>query len=124
MGATILKTVLLSVCLPCLLLCATAGCGSSAGQDAEQGPHASESTERSATTAVIFPVLKPRSADTPDALGIGKLIVDGRGCLRLRSVGEGSATPLWPPGFELSTGNGGMRVLDTRGACGRRSVRG
>jgi hypothetical protein len=46
---------------------------------------------------------------------LGTLIVDGRGCLRLRSAGEGSATPLWPPGFELSTGNGGMRVLDARG---------
>jgi hypothetical protein len=53
--ATILKTVLLSVCLPCLLL-ATARFASSTGPDAEEGPHASESTGRSAAIdAVVFP---------------------------------------------------------------------
>ena len=64
---------------------------------------------------MFFPTLRPRASGAPDSLGIGTLIVDGRGCLRLRSVGEGSATPLWPPGFELRTGNGGVRVLDARG---------
>lgn len=63
---------------------------------------------------VFFPTLIPHSTDLPDALGGGKLIVDGRGCLRLRSV-ENSATPLWPPGFELRAGEGGIRVLDGRG---------
>ncbi len=64
---------------------------------------------------VFFPTLAPRSADVPDSLGHGKLIVDGGGCLRLRSGRTPPATPLWPPGFELRAGEGGIRVLDGRG---------
>lgn len=89
--------------------------------------HAADGSPRTASAAtdgpagatpsareVFFPTLKPPYG-APDALGIGTLLVDGRGCLRLRAVGEESATPLWPPGFQLGTEKGGIRVLDTRG---------
>ncbi len=48
----------------------------------------------------------------PDAMMGGKLVLDERGCLRLR---PGDWVPVWPANLELETGDGKTRVTDKEG---------
>ena len=48
-------------------------------------------------------------------LASGRLVVDDEGCLRLRD-GVGPTVPLWPPSYELDSGDDTVRVLDADGA--------
>ncbi len=60
-------------------------------------------------------LLPPRVSAGFEAEGIGKLVVDGAVCLRLR-LGSGESTaPLWMRGWGLEDGDGGPRVLDAGG---------
>ena len=50
------------------------------------------------------------------ALGGGKLVVDGRGCFRMRSPGQKLGLLLiWPAHFRLETGEGKVRILNGKG---------
>ena len=49
----------------------------------------------------------------------GKLVIDDRGCLRVRHTG-GSPAVVWPAGFEPEVGSDGMRVLDGEGRVAAR----
>ena len=50
------------------------------------------------------------------ALGGGKLVVDGRGCFRMRSPGQKLGLLLiWPAHFRLETGGGKVRILNGKG---------
>ncbi len=45
----------------------------------------------------------------------GELILDERGCLRVRHQGGGSPVIVWPSGFEAERSDGGVRILDREG---------
>ncbi len=45
----------------------------------------------------------------------GELLLDERGCLRVRHQGGGSPVILWPSGFEAERSDAGVRVLDREG---------
>ena len=50
------------------------------------------------------------------AAGRGKLVVDRKGCFRMRTPGEKLGLLLiWPSRFQLETGGGSIRILNGRG---------
>ena len=50
-----------------------------------------------------------------EAQVVGKPLLDGAGCLRLRIGSDESTMPLWMRGWRLEAADGGPRVLDGRG---------
>lgn len=63
----------------------------------------------------FFPKQKPPEI-AYDSLARGRLVVDDRGCLRLRD-GAGTTVPLWPPNYELDTTGNTAGVLDANGTA-------
>jgi hypothetical protein len=75
-----------------------------------------ESAPSSSAAGVFFPKQRPLPTGYPDAQGSGELVVDGEGCLRMKSgAGYPGSVPLWPADFELDANSVPMRVLDGNG---------
>jgi len=52
----------------------------------------------------------------PTGMNGGELILDERGCLRVKITADDPGyVPVWPPDFDLDVGNGEVRVLDGGG---------
>ncbi len=67
-------------------------------------------------TQVFFPQQRSAPIGYPDAMGGGKLVVDGEGCLRTKvSAEDPGSVPLWPSSFELDTEGDKIQVLDGKG---------
>jgi hypothetical protein len=93
----------------CLALCGH-GAGPTEGGPSADCPAAGSTSGTVPSAEIFFP--RAFSAGF-EAEGIGKLVVDGAGRLRLGS-GESTA-PLWMRGWGLETADGGPRVLDAGG---------
>jgi hypothetical protein len=95
----------------CLALCGH-GAGPTEGGPSADGPSAGSTSGTVPSAEIFFP--RAFSAGF-EAEGIGKLVVDGAVCPRLR-LGSGESTaPLWMRGRGLETADGGPRVLDAGG---------
>ncbi len=95
----------------CLALCGH-GADPTEGGPSADGPSAGSTSGTVPSAEIFFP--RAFSAGF-EAEGIGKLVVDGAVCLRLR-LGSGESTaPLWMRGWGLEDGDGGPRVLDAGG---------
>jgi hypothetical protein len=102
------KTVL-PLCLYCLVLGAACGTGPTA-----EGADVTKTTgPSSAIPGVFFAQRPPGGADMLAEIR-GELVLDERGCLRVRHRG-GSSVTVWPSGFELERSDGGVRILDREG---------
>jgi hypothetical protein len=84
-----------------------AACG--AGQPADTRPTEAPST----VPRVFFAERRPGGGDMLSEVR-GELVLDGRGCLRVRSGGDSDAV-VWPAGFEHNERGGEVRVLDRGG---------
>jgi hypothetical protein len=71
--------------------------------------------EPSHETEVFFPKQPQKTNAYMMAEFRGELLLDERGCLRVRWPGHGSVVPVWPPGFEAEASGGHVSVLDGRG---------
>lgn len=95
-----------------------AACG---GDTPAQGPDESATTKASGPTAgassdvpgVFFAERRPGGEDMLSEIR-GELVLDERGCLRVRYRG-GSSVIVWPTGFEPDRADGEVRVLDREG---------
>jgi hypothetical protein len=61
---------------------------------------------------VFFPQTREALDAYPTAMMGGKLVLDDRGCLRLR---PGDWVPVWPADLRLETGGDGTRVVNANG---------
>jgi hypothetical protein len=68
------------------------------------------------SSGLFFPTQEPTEGPRAvmEALTSGKLVVE-KGCLLLSHEDGSTDLPVWPPGFELSTKGGEIRVLDEAG---------
>ena len=97
---------------------ALSACGSSpaAGGDAYSVEQKSVGDEK-----VYFIKQRPTRGELDihmESLANGKLMVDERGCLRLKTAygdGPGDLLLVWPEGFEMSTENGPILILNGEG---------
>ncbi len=67
----------------------------------------------SSVPGVFFAAQRPGGAYMTSEIR-GELLLDGDGCLRVRSAGGRDAV-VWPAGFEPDIGGGEVRVLDGEG---------
>lgn len=99
-------------------LASTACGGDTAAQGDDEastaGTSASPAAVSSTVPGVFFPVRQPVNGYMMAQIE-GKLVLDDRGCLRLRYEGDGSLVPVWAPGFGVDDSAGEVRVLDAKG---------
>jgi hypothetical protein len=94
------------------------GGGMLAACDAGRSTNTSSTEPSPAVPEVFFAERQPGGDDMLSAVR-GKLVIDDRGCLRVRHA-TGSPAVVWPAGFEPEVGSAGMRVLDGEGRVAAR----
>ena len=78
------------------------------------GTETSSSAVSSTAPGIFFPTRQPPVTTYMMALAPGKLVLDDKGCLRLRHLGS-SVVPVWPPGFAADASEGKVRILNAKG---------
>ena len=96
----------LGAALALLAAAVLAACGAGSGPQPAGDPGAPE---------VFFPQAREGLDGGPMAGMGGKLVLDERGCLRVRSQRGPDWIPVLPANLELETGNGNTRVTDKEG---------
>ena len=96
----------LGAALALLAAAVLAACGAGSGPQPAGDPGAPE---------VFFPQAREGPGAGPMAGMGGKLVLDERGCLRVRPQRGPDWIPVWPANLELETGNGNTRVTDKEG---------
>lgn len=94
-----------------------AACGAdTSSQDLDGG--ATAETSSVGVPGVFFPKRSPGGVDMMSEIR-GELILDDRGCLRVRSGGTDSLV-IWPAGFGIERSGGRVRVIDGEGGIAAR----
>ena len=105
----------LSLALLLAALVAACAAGPSAERSDATGSGEPTTVASSPRAEVFFPQLRPAEA-YPGALGHGKLVLDNKGCIRMKlSEKDPGWVVLWPANFELDVGDDEIRILDGKG---------
>ena len=97
-----------------------AACGVEGDGRAPNEPGTPAPTTGPDAAEVYFAKRRPGLDGGPTALLSGKLVLDDRGCLRVRLGADGPTwVPVWPAGYELKPEEGSIRVEGRLGLEGR-----
>jgi hypothetical protein len=107
------QTVGVLTVLAVLLLVVACGAEPVAREQKDAREYVSGTTDSSSDARVFFPQTKG-AGGTPDAASGGRLIVDDKGCLRVKWRG-GSEVPVWPSSYELRTKGEEVEILNGKG---------
>lgn len=100
------------------LLAAACTAGPSQDGDSPAAPSSTTTVttpQTSTNPEVFFPTVRALNA-VPEAGLEGKLVLDQKGCLRIKAAADvRGVVPLWPSYFKLDTEGGDVRVLNEDG---------
>ena len=109
----------LGAALALLAVAVLATCGAGSGPQPAGDPGARGGTDTQATPEHPRSSSRRRARDPtpgrPTAEMGGKLVLDERGCLRVRPRRGPDWIPVWPANLDLETGHGNMRVTNKEG---------
>ena len=109
---------MLGATLVLLAVAMLAACGAGSGPQPAGDPSARGGTDaRTASGAaeVFFPQVRGGLDGGPTAMAGGRLVVDEKGCLRLKSGKGATQMPVWPASLRLETEDGRIRVKSSGG---------
>ena len=105
--------ILFALCLLAIVACDAGQPAQGSGDTPTAGASSSPAAASSSVPGVFFAEQRPGGAYMTSEIR-GELLLDGDGCLRVRSAGGRDAV-VWPAGYEPDIGGGELRVLDGEG---------
>ena len=106
--------ILLALCLLALVACDAEQPAQGSGETPTPRASTTPSGASSGVPGVFFAERQTGGGSMLSEIR-GELVLDERGCLRVRHQDSGSPAIVWPNGFETERSDGGIRILDREG---------